>query len=94
MAKRDQSGGSGTDEERARRRLDQAQMELRVAQRKRDLVIAEGEHNLEAARQRAARRLQKATRKVEQRAEEVSRAEEELAAITQQERSGVGEEAR
>jgi len=64
--------------EKARRRLAKAQLKLHGAQEKRSQVMASGERDVEAARERAAASLARATERVEQRSGDVAQAEAKL----------------
>jgi Mg-chelatase subunit ChlI len=79
MANKDGKDG----EKRARRKLSKTQAQLQVAQDKRRLATLKGEREVEQARIRSARRLDRATRSVEKRAAAVARAESEVTVFTE-----------
>jgi hypothetical protein len=62
-------------EDKARRKLAKAQLQMQIAQEKRRQAMTRGEHEVEQARLRAAKWLEKATWRVEQSAALVARAE-------------------
>lgn len=66
-------------EDKARRKLAKAQLQMQVAQEKRRQAMTRGEHEIEQARLRAAKWLEKATRRVEQSAAAVAKAEASVA---------------
>lgn len=68
--------------DKARRDLAKAQLDLHTAQEKRVQAITRGEHEVEQARQRAARWLAKATERVERRAGAMARAEARFIAFS------------
>jgi hypothetical protein len=72
-------------EDRARRKLAKAQLQMQIAQEKRRQAMTRGEHEIEQARLRAAKWLEKATRRVEQSAAAVAKAE---AGVAQAETGG------
>jgi tRNA U34 5-carboxymethylaminomethyl modifying enzyme MnmG/GidA len=69
-------------EDKARRRLVKAQLELHSAQEKRAQAISRAEHELERARQRGTKWVAKATERVERRAGAMARAEAHLLTMT------------
>ncbi|MGI8824976.1 MAG: hypothetical protein ACR2JC_04890 [Chloroflexota bacterium] len=69
-------------EEKARRKLADAQLKLHVAEDRHMQAREEGKQEIEQARMRAARRLTKAGEEVEKRREQVSRAEGRLIVLT------------
>lgn len=69
--------------EKARRNLAEAQLELHLAQERRIAAIAQGEREVRAAQQRAARRTLKATERLEKRAGAVVRAEARLYTLSE-----------
>jgi hypothetical protein len=79
MSKR---SGKRDREDKARRRLVKAQLELHVAQEKRAQAITRSEHEVERARQRGNKWVAKATERVERRAGEMAQAEARLLATT------------
>lgn len=66
-------------EDRARRKLAKAQLQMQIAQEKRRQAMTRGEHEIEQARLRAAKWLDKATRQVEHSAAAVAKAEAAVA---------------
>lgn len=77
-------------EERARRKLADAQARLHSAQEKRTRMLQRGEQEIERARSRAADRVEKATTEVERRAGKVARAEARLLALQRKAVEAVG----
>jgi tRNA U34 5-carboxymethylaminomethyl modifying enzyme MnmG/GidA len=69
-------------EDKARRRLVKAQLELHTAQEKRAQAISRAEHELERARQRGTKWVAKATERVERRAGAMAQAEAHLLTMT------------
>jgi tRNA U34 5-carboxymethylaminomethyl modifying enzyme MnmG/GidA len=69
-------------EDKARRRLVKAQLELHTAQEKRAQAISRAEHELERARQRGTKWVARATERVERRAGAMAQAEAHLLTMT------------
>src|SRR5438309_4734564 len=74
--------GKKDREDKARRRLVKAQLDLHTAQEKRAHAIARAEHELERAKQRGNKWVAKATERVERRAGAMARAEANLLSTT------------
>src|SRR5947209_20291035 len=74
--------GKKDREDRARRRLVKAQLDLHMAQEKRAHAISRAEHELERAKQRGSKWVANATERVERRAGAMAQAEAHLLAIT------------
>src|SRR5947209_11120530 len=80
--------GKKDREDRARRRLVKAQLDLHMAQEKRAHAIARAEHELERAKQRGNKWVANATERVERRAGAMAQAEAHLLAVTTPRRPG------
>lgn len=74
--------GKKDREDKARRRLVKAQLDLHTAQEKRAHAITRAEHELERAKQRGAKWVANATERVERRAGAMAQAEAHLLTIT------------
>jgi tRNA U34 5-carboxymethylaminomethyl modifying enzyme MnmG/GidA len=74
--------GKKVREDKARRRLVKAQLELHTAQEKRARAITQAEHEIERTKQRSNKWVAKATERVERRAGAMARAEARLLATT------------
>lgn len=75
-------GGKKAREDRARRRLARAQLDLHAAQEKRAQAITRAESEVEQAKQRGNKWIAKATERVERRAGALARAEARLLSVS------------
>jgi hypothetical protein len=74
--------GKKDREDKARRRLVKAQLDLHAAQEKRAHAITRAEHEMERAKQRGSKWVANATERVERRSGAMAQAEAHLLAIT------------